>query len=47
MQQMKAMYEGFMAKFDAHHEKTLACQENKNACLECEEPTSVGMESEA
>jgi hypothetical protein len=44
---MKAMKERMLAKLGAHHERTMACQETTEARLECREPTSVDMESEA
>lgn len=44
---MKDMHKRMMAKLDAHHERTMACQETTEAHLEFKEPTSVGMEYDA
>jgi hypothetical protein len=44
---MKAMHERMMVKLHAHHERAMACQEMMEAHLECKEPNSVDMETEA
>jgi hypothetical protein len=46
-EEMNAWRKEMRAIFGAHREEAMACKEMTEACLKCEEPTSVDNESEA